>query len=91
MQVTFFIGNGFDRAMGLRTSYYNFYEFCMGEITWREREENRFIEDFMTALSKDQPNEFSNWADLENKLGNFMLNPITEDDVSLYGNFHKFI
>ncbi|MBQ7359522.1 MAG: hypothetical protein IJW63_05460 [Lachnospiraceae bacterium] len=57
MNITFFIGNGFDINLGLKTRYENFYPFFISNA-----QENNMIRNWIDG------NE-SLWADLEEKLG----------------------
>lgn len=64
MSVTFLIGNGFDLHMGMKTRYVDVYD---GYIKSRSKTEN--ISKFKELLKKDAPNEFTNWSDFEQKMG----------------------
>lgn len=58
MNITFFIGNGFDIAQGLKTKYKDFYQFYL--------EEERNPHD---CISEKIDLEDPNWSDLEEMLG----------------------
>ena len=64
MAVTFLIGNGFDLHMGMKTRYIDVYE---GYI--ESESKNYCIAKFKELLKEDAPNEFTNWADFEQKMG----------------------
>lgn len=56
MNVTFFIGNGFDISLGLKTSYEDFYNWYIKKYP------NSYFAELITSERK-------NWADLETGLG----------------------
>ena len=64
MAVTFLIGNGFDLHMGMKTRYIDVYE---GYIESKSKSD--CIAKFKDLLKEDAPNEFTNWADFEQKMG----------------------
>lgn len=59
MQILFFIGNGFDRNLGLRTSYKDFYPY----YTKRYPDDN---------LAKSIAGDYERWSDLELGLGSYL-------------------
>lgn len=66
MQLTFILGNGFDRAIGMKTSYWDFYQ-------WYKDQPNESDD---VALMKREINEYlkteeGTWADFEIALGQF--------------------
>ncbi len=86
MQITFLIGNGFDSAMGLHTSYPFFYDYCEKVVTKRDRRKNKFLDECMGRMKSDKTGGYRHWEDLEKKL--VQLGEITDDDVNIYKNFH---
>lgn len=61
MNITFFIGNGFDLNYGLKTSYKSFYDY----YCYLESSKNDML---AGAISKD----YKNWSDLEMGLAKFV-------------------
>ena len=66
MQLTFILGNGFDRAIGMKTGYWDFYQ-------WYKDQPNESDD---VALMKREINEYlkteeGTWADFEIALGQF--------------------
>ena len=64
----FMIGNGFDLAMGLKTSYRDFINWY---ITQKEEPENERISSFKNTIQSDIETNINSWADLEIKLGEY--------------------
>lgn len=71
MNVTFFIGNGFDINMNLKTRYKDFYPFFMEKAS-----DDNIIKN--SSLTKED-----NWADLELFLGK-MLESVDKDSINDY-------
>ncbi|WP_415376745.1 AbiH family protein [Patiriisocius sp. Uisw_017] len=65
MQILYFIGNGFDRNLGLETSYEQFYSHYK-----KIKSENLNVQ----ALKKEIKNPSEIWADLETALGKYTIN-----------------
>ena len=63
MSITFIIGNGFDKALGKKTSYQDFYNWLKNQPT----SSNPFIEEMKKSIYGD----YENWADFEVGIGNF--------------------
>ncbi len=61
MNITFFIGNGFDLNLGFHTRYSDFYAYYT----------EKYPDDF---LAKEIKADKDNWADLEQGLGDFLKN-----------------
>lgn len=61
MNIVYLIGNGFDRNLGLKTSYQDFYQYY--------QQQPSSTEDILKIkqLMKNEPSEF--WSDLELALG----------------------
>lgn len=62
MNILFILGNGFDKAQGLATSYQEFYDY------YQKKESESELE---TQLKKDIQADYNTWADLEEGLGNY--------------------
>lgn len=77
MDITFFIGNGFDINLGLKTRYSDFYEYYKEHAT-----ETSIILQWMIG----DPNK-ENWADLETALGR-KLEDLDENNVDLFTKAH---
>lgn len=71
MNITFFIGNGFDINLGLNTAYSSFYPYFIDKAR-----ENNMIRKW---LEEDK----LNWADLEKKLGE-KLGEVSEDTLKQF-------
>lgn len=66
MNITFLIGNGFDIAAGIDTSYKSFYKwYC------KQPSEKQHIEDFKEMIAKDIENGGEYWSDFEWGLGRY--------------------
>ena len=73
MNVTFFIGNGFDLNLGLETGYKHFYKY----ITSKEKN-NKLVK----SINKD----YELWADLELGLGAYLKEIQTEEVTTFLDN-----
>jgi len=73
----FIIGNGFDLAMGLKTSYRDFVNWY---ITQKEEPEDERISKFKNNIQSDIETSINSWADLEIKLGEYTLQ-YKEDEI----------
>ena len=62
MDILYLIGNGFDKAQGLATSYPEFYDYLM---------QLKLEDPLEMAVLKDLESDYETWADLENALGNY--------------------
>ena len=62
MNVLFILGNGFDKAQGLATSYQEFYD------DYRKVKSDSELED---RLKKEIQSDYQTWADLEEGLGKY--------------------
>lgn len=77
MNITFFIGNGFDLNLGLKTGYKDFYNW----IHKKYKSGNRDVKNVIyQQLFDDEANNYSNWADLELAIGNYTGNVSIEND-----------
>lgn len=70
MNITFFIGNGFDLNIGLKTKYSDFYPFFLNSPG------NNMIKEWINEDEK-------NWSDLEKKLGE-SLSKVTPDKLDAF-------
>lgn len=71
MNITFFIGNGFDINLGLKTQYSFFYSFFK-----EHAKENNMIKEWIDGNERL-------WADLEEKLG-MELKKLTEEEIDKF-------
>lgn len=72
MQLTFILGNGFDVAIGMKTGYWNFYQWYIDQP-----DESTDVTLMKREISKYLDGENSTWADFEIALGQF-TNVITD-------------
>lgn len=72
MNLLFMIGNGFDKNLGLKTSYTEFYDYYVNLPS-----ENEIIKKFKEDIKKEN---YKDWADLEFALGQYSDNFNNEDD-----------
>lgn len=67
MNITFLVGNGFDIASGLKSSYADFYKwYCK-----RGESDNACVNTFRRIIDEDIKNGKKNWADFEEALGQY--------------------
>lgn len=67
MQVTFLVGNGFDIALGLKSSYADFYKWY-----YDQKSDGQQIEAFKQDIKTDiEKNKGRNWSDFEIGLGKY--------------------
>jgi hypothetical protein len=73
MNTLFFIGNGFDLSLGLKTSYNDFYKYYTNQLS-----KNDSIKELKKSISSD----LKNWSDLELALGKYTerINSLEEFD-----------
>lgn len=87
MNVTFLLGNGFDRALGLRTSYTHFYEEYCGLESGIE-----VIDKFRKTIDNDIKNEDEQieklWSDAELGLAKATADYNLADFVTCYEDMH---
>ena len=62
MEVLYILGNGFDKAQGLATSYKEFYSYYI-----KQQPESALEKRIMDSINAD----YETWADLEIGLGNY--------------------
>ena len=76
MDITFFIGNGFDKALGLKTGYYDFYNWLKNQPI-----DDNYIrmmgERIQRAKSKGRGKDI--WSDFEKGIGRFVTRFVEED------------
>lgn len=68
MNITFFIGNGFDLNVGLKTGYKHFYDYLI-----KKEPNNKLVK----SIKKD----YELWADLELGLGDYLKNVNSDEEV----------
>lgn len=76
MNILYIIGNGFDIAQGLKTSYSDFYRWYQSQLM----PFNKAIRDLRRDISKDH----ETWADMELGLGQYTANVNPEDIDKVY-------
>lgn len=74
MNIVYILGNGFDKAQGMATSYPEFYRYLVDEI-----KEGSFL---LNKMKSEITEKITLWSDMEIGLGNFtdVTNKITEFD-----------
>lgn len=94
MNITFLIGNGFDKALGLKTAYMDFYKWYMGRSTAKlppcVRKFRSEIKDFVCKDGNINPY----WADAERGLANYTERFLTyevEDFIKCYSDFSRHL
>lgn len=66
MKVTFLVGNGFDMALGVDTSYRAFYNWYL-----EQESPNHYVQDLKDNIQKYLEGEGENWSDFELGLGQY--------------------
>lgn len=66
MKVTFLVGNGFDMALGVDTSYGAFYKWYL-----EQESPNRYVQDLKNSVRKYLDGNGENWSDFELGLGQY--------------------
>ena len=66
MQVTFLLGNGFDKSIGLMTGYNDFYTWYL-----KQPDESEEVTSLKSSIQSYMNKENNNWADFELALGQF--------------------
>lgn len=93
MEITFFIGNGFDLANGLSTSYIDFYNHILKENKEKNilNKENIFLKEIKDFMEKDDDidvqegeSKYIDWSDFERALGAYTANLKDTDAGSKY-------
>ena len=79
MKILFLIGNGFDKNLGLPTSYFEFYDYYLNK-----RRDN--LDENIIRLHNDIKSNKGNWSDLELALGKYLANVY---DVNVANLLHK--
>ncbi len=72
MDITLFIGNGFDKALGLKTGYYDFYD-------WLKRQQPN--DPYVGLMKKRILGNKDLWSDFEKGIGRFTNHFIEEGDL----------
>lgn len=89
MKVTFLVGNGFDIASGIDTSYSSFYKWYCSRPS-----EKPHIDAFKCEIKNDIDNGGENWADFEIGLGRYTAKFTTEtveQFIECYEDAHEKI
>lgn len=88
MNVTFLIGNGFDLACGMKTSYSDIYEEYI-----KSPSSTPVVEQFKQDLISEKTKEnWGNWSDFEMGMAKFASNFSSEKDfISCIADFKKFL
>jgi len=85
MSVTFLLGNGFDRALGLKTNYAAFYKwYCARPTAGLTPWVKEFRGEIQKYISKD-PNADAYWSDAEYGLGQY-TEKFTLETSDRFGN-----
>lgn len=74
MKVTFLVGNGFDMALGVDTSYRAFYNWYL-----EQESPNHYVQDLKDNIQKYLEGEGENWSDFELGLANYTENFSTNE------------
>ena len=88
MNVTFLIGNGFDLACGMKTSYPDVYEEYI-----KTSSPTIVIENFKQDLIKEKTQEkWGNWSDFEMGMAKYARNFSNEKDfIECIADFKRFL
>jgi len=70
MQITFLIGNGFDIALGIKSSYAQFYDWYCNE-TSIIKHVNEFRKNIKDDITRNVPDDQKVWADFELGIGKY--------------------
>ena len=85
--VTFLIGNGFDKQVGLKTGYTDFYKV----YTEVRNDDSKNIRRFKREILKSEAHNWSNWADFELQMGrhtsSFDGDTPIEDFIECFSDF----
>ena len=87
MNITFLLGNGFDRALGLRTSYSHFYEEYCGVKSGVELID-KFRKTIDDDIKKEDGQEEKLWSDAELGLAKVTANYSLADFVTCCEDIH---
>lgn len=82
MKITFLIGNGFDIALGIKSSYTQFYDWYCNE-TSNLKHINEFRKNIKDDIKSDLPDDQKVWADFELGIGKYS-NKFSVDDVEKF-------
>ena len=81
MNILYIIGNGFDRAQGMATSYPEFYKYLL-----ENKEGSPLLQKMKIEIKNDLDAEKNLWSDMEWGLGKFSSNIKTEKEMD---EFHE--
>ena len=85
MNITYIIGNGFDKKMGLNTGYDDFYEWYVGQHPVEESEVVKRFKNEINGYIKHESSEI-NWSNLEVALGKYTTQVPVDKFRELYFN-----
>lgn len=80
MNIVYLIGNGFDKKLGMKTSYPEFYDYYCDPSKNPDKNSNEII----SAFKKEIKNNIELWSDLENKLGDYLQNLDENSGIIVY-------
>lgn len=66
MNILYILGNGFDKAQGMATSYSEFYEYLMNNVKGGS--------DLLNKMKAEIRGSVELWSDMERRLGEFAIN-----------------
>ena len=80
MKIVFFIGNGFDICLGLKTKYEDFYNYYLNKETPEDKPQ---VKNLKEHLKKDHSEKdgYKYWSDLEIGMGNYTTNFSSVEDL----------
>lgn len=76
MNILHFIGNGFDKNLGLPTSYPEFYAWYLAQPS-----KSKIIQNLKSQLKADRDENKNNWSDLEIWIGSYSTRWNNRDEV----------
>lgn len=99
MNITYIIGNGFDRALGLHTDYPSFIKAYVDEKIAQVREGTLDNDDPLMKMCADMKEDPKTWADAERAFGLLKFSTMGRNAISVYdtcyddlvGSFYKRI
>jgi hypothetical protein len=99
MNITYFLGNGFDVSYGLKTRYSDYYEYLSEQITVSKNKDTnnknspeKIVQDIVTQLNDKQ--KVKQWSDFEIGLGKYISENAqvsTEDFIEAKQLLEKYL
>lgn len=77
MNILYIIGNGFDKAQGMKTSYPEFYQYLLDNTEGG----SSLLQKMKIEIKKDMDEGKHLWSDMEWAFGNFTENVQSEDEL----------